>query len=93
MIKNASGVVRKKVDEVYGERLPEEEKRALCALIYYPDERIEYERTVQKDLTQWYKKRLSQVVEIARGDHQIQPFQGAEDSAARLCVYHQGIVA
>ena len=41
MIKNASGVVRKKVDEVYGETLSEEEKRALCALIYYPDERIE----------------------------------------------------
>ncbi len=41
MIKNASGVVRKKVDEVYGTTLAEEEKRALCALIYYPDERIE----------------------------------------------------
>ena len=41
MIKNASGVVRKKVDEVYGNSLAEEEKRALCALIYYPDERIE----------------------------------------------------
>ena len=41
MIKNASGVVRKKVDEVYRETLSEEEKRALCALIYYPDERIE----------------------------------------------------
>ena len=58
MIKNASGVVRKKVDEVYGlgtmdkgqwtmdkgqgtMGLSEEEKRALCALIYYPDERIE----------------------------------------------------
>ncbi len=41
MIKNASGVVRKKVDEVYGNTLSEEEKRALCALIYYPDERIE----------------------------------------------------
>ena len=50
MIKNASGVVRKKVDEVYGERISEEEKRALCALIYYPDERLElikrfYEKT------------------------------------------------
>ncbi len=66
MIKNASGVVRKKVDEVYGYALDEEEKRALCALIYYPDERIEYERTVQSDLTEWYKKRLHQVVEIAR---------------------------
>ena len=41
MIKNASGVVRKKVDEVYGTAIAEEEKRALCALIYYPDERIE----------------------------------------------------
>ena len=41
MIKNASGVVRKKVDEVYGSSISEEEKRAICALIYYPDERIE----------------------------------------------------
>ena len=41
MIKNASGVVRRKGDEVYGDTLAEEEKRALCALIYYPDERIE----------------------------------------------------
>lgn len=62
MIKNASGVVRRKVDEVYGETLSEEEKRALCALIYYPDERLEMEnKTIE-----WYKRRLSQVVEIAR---------------------------
>ena len=66
MIKNASGVVRKKVDEVYGYSLDEEEKRALCALIYYPDERIEYEKTVQSDMNAWYKKRLHQVVDIAR---------------------------
>ncbi len=66
MIKNASGVVRRKVDEVYGYAMDEEEKRALCALIYYPDERIEYERTVQPDMKAWYKKRLHQVVDIAR---------------------------
>ena len=66
MIKNASGVVRKKVDEVYGYAMDEDEKRALCALIYYPDERIEYERTVQTDMNGWYKKRLGQVVEVAR---------------------------
>lgn len=40
MLRNASGVVRKKVDEVYGDRLCEEEKRALCALIYYPTRRL-----------------------------------------------------
>ncbi len=62
MIKNASGVVRKKVDEVYGYSLDEEEKRALCALIYYPDERLEIENKTHD----WYVRRLSQVVEIAR---------------------------
>ncbi|MBQ9143982.1 MAG: fructose-bisphosphatase class III, partial [Paludibacteraceae bacterium] len=40
MIKNASGVVRRKVDDIYGDSIAETEKRALCALIYYPDERI-----------------------------------------------------
>ncbi len=66
MIKNASGVVRKKVDEVYGDTLSEDEKRALCALIYYPDERIEYEKSVQADMNEWYKLRLSQTVNVAR---------------------------
>ena len=94
MIKNASGVVRKKVDEVYGYSISEEEKRALCALIYYPDERIElikqyYEgqkskvesRKIKENeqlftlnaqicnlptLEAWYRRRLHQVVEIAR---------------------------
>ena len=66
MIKNASGVVRKKVDEVYGDTLSEDEKRALCALIYYPDERIEYEKSVQSDMNEWYKLRLSQTVNVAR---------------------------
>ena len=97
MIKNASGVVRKKVDEVYGDvqrdnvpctkGLSEEEKRALCALIYYPDERLELIKKYyngEKDenytelfrlnsqisnlptLEEWYRRRLHQVVEIAR---------------------------
>ena len=62
IVKNASGVVRKKVDEVYGYSLDEEEKRALCALIYYPDERLEIENKTHD----WYVRRLTQVVEIAR---------------------------
>lgn len=84
MIKNASGVVRKKVDEVYGDTITEEEKRALCALIYYPDERIELIKRFYageevdgilninsqisnlKSLKEWYRRRLHQVVEIAR---------------------------
>ena len=84
MIKNASGVVRKKVDEVYGTGITEEEKRALCALIYYPDERLELIKRFYAGeevdgliamnsqlsnlhtLEEWYRRRLHQVVEVAR---------------------------
>lgn len=70
MVKNASGVVRRKVDDIYADTLSEADKRALCALIYYPDERIELVRKGEvedvKDLNSWYHTRLHQVVEVAR---------------------------
>lgn len=78
-IKNASGVIRHKIDDLFGDEMSETEKRALCALIYYPDERIEL---VQRSLYEWvdgldegigdfsiedwYRIRLHQVVVVAR---------------------------
>lgn len=68
MIKNASGVIRRKVDDIYGDSMPESEKRALCALIYYPDERLEMERAElsAEELIEFYKRRIHQIVDVAR---------------------------
>lgn len=69
MVKNASGVIRRKVDDLYGDTMSEDEKRALCALIYYPDERLDMERITYpatKDLKQFYNSRLHQIVNVAR---------------------------
>lgn len=66
VLKNASGVIRRKVDDIYGDSLPEEEKRALCALIYYPEERLEFCHVTKGDITNIYKRRLEQVTEVAR---------------------------
>lgn len=76
MIKNASGVVRRKVDDIYGDSITETEKRALCALIYYPDERI---RMVQQQgldaealpmaaptMVDWYRRRIHQTLDVTR---------------------------
>ena len=69
MVKNASGVIRRKVDDLYGDTMSESEKRALCALIYYPDERLDMERPEREQdgtLLNFYKTRLNQIVEVAR---------------------------
>lgn len=78
-IKNASGVIRHKIDDLFGDEMSETEKRALCALIYYPDERIELvQRSLYKwvdgldegigdfSTEDWYRIRLHQVVVVAR---------------------------
>ncbi len=66
IVKNASGVIRRKVDDTFGDRLCEEEKRALCALIYYPDERLAYYHTQGMEMEPIYRTRLQQIVEVTR---------------------------
>ena len=38
VLKNASGAVKRKVNEIFGNTLREAEKKELCTLIYYPEE-------------------------------------------------------
>ena len=44
VLRNGSGAVRKKIDDVFGHTLGISEKRALATLIYYPRERLEMEK-------------------------------------------------
>ena len=46
VLRNGSGAVRKKIDDVFGHTLSNNDKRALATLIYYPKEKIQL---VKKD--------------------------------------------
>ena len=41
VLKNGSGAVRKKIEDVFGTTISEAEKSALATLIYYPLDKIE----------------------------------------------------
>lgn len=41
VLKNGSGSVRRKVDEVFGTTLSAKDKKSLATLIYYPKEKME----------------------------------------------------
>lgn len=66
VLKNASGVIRRKVEEIFGLSMREADKDTLCSLIYYPEEKLELVRQQEPDLNDWYRITLSQVVEVAR---------------------------
>ena len=41
VLKNASGNIKRKVNDIFGTTLRESEKRELCTLIYYPEQKLE----------------------------------------------------
>ena len=66
VLKNASGSVKRKVNEIFGNTLREAEKKELCTLIYYPEEKIQLVKAGEKDLDDWYLITLNQLVKVCQ---------------------------
>ena len=66
VLKNASGSVRRKVDEIFEQTLREAEKRELCTLIYYPQEKLDRVKSTEKYLDEWYLVTLHQLIRVCQ---------------------------
>ena len=66
VLKNASGSIRRKVEEVFGADVRAEEKRQLCTLIYYPREVLVRIRNSEEQLEDWYIVTLNKLVKVIR---------------------------
>ncbi len=66
VLKNASGNIKRKVNELFGNTLREQEKRELCTLIYYPEQKLELVKATDSDIDDWYRITIHQLVEVCR---------------------------
>lgn len=66
ILKNASGAVKRKVNEIFSNTLRETEKKELCTLIYYPEQKLELVKDKEADLEDWYQVTLNQLVKVCR---------------------------
>ena len=66
VLKNASGAVKRKVNEIFGHTLRESEKKEICTLIYYPEEKLQLVKAQEKDLDDWYLITLNQLVKVCQ---------------------------
>ena len=41
VLRNASGTIKRKVKEIFGETISSADQKELCSLIYYPQEKLE----------------------------------------------------
>lgn len=66
VLKNGSGAVRKKIDDVFGHTLNNADKRAVATLIYYPHEKLEQIKKDGQDTDDWYRVTLYRLIEICK---------------------------
>lgn len=66
VMKNGSGSVRKKIDELFGHTMSMKDKKSLATLIYYPKEKLEIVSGEEENMTDWYTITLHRLVQMAK---------------------------
>ncbi len=66
VLKNASGVIKNHIEDIFGATLREAEKKSLATLIYYPEQKLEQVAKVETDMKDWYKITLHRLIHICK---------------------------
>lgn len=66
VLRNASGNIKRKVNELFGDSLSSEERRELCTLIYYPEQKLELIKQQGMALPSFYETALTRLITVCR---------------------------
>ncbi len=67
VLRNGSGNVRAKINDIFKDRLSEDEISSLAALVYYPEEKlklIKNQFSSKEALNEWYIETIQQMIEL-----------------------------
>jgi len=66
VLRNASGVIKRKINDIFGNSLRESEKKELATIIYYPEQKLDLALREEEDIEDWYKITLHKLIKICR---------------------------
>lgn len=66
ILRNASGVIKDKIDNIFERTLSEKERDTLSTLIYYPERKLDIIKLSEGDIDDWYKITLYRLIEVCR---------------------------
>ena len=66
VLKNGSGSVKRKIDDVFMNTMSSRDKQSLATLIYYPKEKMEIIKKTEPNMDDWYKITLYRLIEITK---------------------------
>ena len=67
ILNNGGGIIKSKIDDIFGNTITKKERETLATLIYYPEEKLKLMKEEEKNnLDEWYNITLYRLVEVAR---------------------------
>lgn len=67
ILKNASGAIKTKIDEIFKNSMTGEERRKLATLIYYPKEKLKLIKKEVTDINEYYRITLHRLIKVCTG--------------------------
>ncbi|MDR3259215.1 MAG: fructose-1,6-bisphosphatase [Fusobacteriaceae bacterium] len=64
VIRNGSGVIKEKIEDIFGDVLGDFEKTELATVIYYPKEKIDLLSQGERNIDMWYKSIIHRLIEV-----------------------------
>lgn len=64
ILRNASGDIKRKVTEIFGNTMRDSDLRQLCTLIYYPEQKLEYVLQSESNMADFYFTTLNQLIQV-----------------------------
>ncbi len=66
VIKNGSGSIRRKIDDIFADSLVDKDKRTLATIIYYPERKLSAILPTIKDREEWFRITLFRLVKVCK---------------------------
>ena len=66
ILNNGSGIIKSKIENLYGNTITEDERKNLATLIYYPEEKLNMVKQETKNMMEWYRITLYRLIEVTK---------------------------
>ena len=66
ILNNGGGIIKSKINEIFGNTISKKERTTLATLIYYPEEKLKLIKEEEEDIEEWYNITLYRLIEIAK---------------------------
>ena len=66
ILNNGSGIIKSKIENLYGNTITEEDRKNLATLIYYPEEKLNMVKKETKNMIEWYRITLYRLIEVTK---------------------------